>query len=216
MNSETLEIEREQLIGCWRRLVEKPNWRHRFETKIQQLGDAPTVPRIRSIHNDFGFRANDESRNGKCAGTIFRTELFIKTEKRIGGKTKKEPKSIHLEHIVPANVLKNELKNRSFLPIHERADFLLKHSVVTALHNKEPSDGTFKGCSRSTNSFDKSHPEYDRPFLRYRRLFDKGGVVWNVFDKIKIDEEEFTFDHHYDVVRRLLEHCSHLAAQDAK
>jgi hypothetical protein len=159
--------------------------------------------RLRQFHDKLGFKAKQSiKQGGLCAGAIFRTERFIATQERVGAK-KGQEKTVHIEHTVPVNVLESEIKDRRFCNYTETLAWLLKHSVTTALHQHE--EKHVRERAKDSGALDPSSREYMKPFIRYDALHNAEGVVWNVFDRVKVDREQFTFDDHLRIVCRILE-----------
>lgn len=202
MDEQILEQEREQLISCWSAID-----RAVLLKKIRRIIAEDATPRrrhlIRELHNELGFRAEQRGRKNTqlCAGSIFRTEQFIRTEKRIGNKN---GRTVHIEHTVPICVLDGQFQS---IPgqIDEKGalEWFFKHSVATAFHVNEVQH--LRGVHRNTNAFLPESPDHQKPFLRYRALFQNRATVWNVLDGSKIDPEQFTFDDHYSIIRNILQ-----------
>lgn len=208
-----IENERTQLLNHWRqRLRKNPDW---ISNKLRQVelvfkasrGDAAAIASLnsylRQFHDKLGFKAKQSvKQGGLCAGAIFRTEKFIATSDRVGAK-KEQVKTVHIEHTVPVNVLESEIQKQRFPDYPAALAWLLKHSVTTAFHQKE--EEFVRSRARDTGALDSTSSEYMRPFMRYERLHSAEGIVWNVFDGVKIDPKQFTFCDHFEIVCRLLE-----------
>lgn len=225
VTDEELGKERAQLVDTWKKLLagEGWNWKKLLagqgwrEELERQIGvyfslmssseDKRHSAKIRQIHDVLGFMAKD-GKNGLCAGAIFRTSKFIKETNRVGS-GRNGPLTIHIEHTVPIAELDRQLRGRVFFVSDAaRVKFLLVHSVTTAFDIHEKTSGISTDYSSKSDAFDKDKLDFKKPFARYKPLFEKGGVVWNVFDKVCVDQEEFTFDHHREIIHRLITECS--------
>ena len=213
MDEQLLAKEHSQLLSTWRRLLSDKDWKRKLELKAEKYLLAVNSPasrqaapreRLREFHNDLGYRAQPK-KNGLCAGAIFRTQAFIENHLRIG---KRQEQSVHLEHTVPIAALDKQLRKLHPMTNIEIAGFLIHQSVVTAFHFNEKSTRTRKGYSNKTDAFDVSSADFNKPFKRYHSAIDGAGHIWNVFDKCSVDPDKFTFEHHQDVIRRIIDFCS--------
>jgi hypothetical protein len=196
-----IKSEREQLVSHWKLVVAK--WRD--ASSITQLAKIVLVAnggasislnsQLRQLHNKFGYKV---VANGLCAGAIFRTRAFVNTPHRVGTKI---GQTIHIEHTVPVIELEREIRKRRFEGQEDALHWLLTHSVTTAFHISQTR--YLEGVSGRTDAF-KDSAARGKPFMRYKRLFDDGEEVWNVFDRRIIQAEEFTFEDHTDLIIRLL------------
>lgn len=205
--------ERQQLLGHWKRILAKrPNWAANNFSQVKRIAllktTTPSVSNkslggwLRAFHDKLGYMAKNELRHGGlCAGTLYRSQLFIETENRSGARRQKT-QNVHVEHTVPIKVLRDLLRECSFASDTEALVWLLKHSVATALRFGE--QDTLTGLQSSTSAFDATSLEHQKPFMRYKALFDRGGVIWNVYDATIISPDLFTFDNHLENVFRLL------------
>jgi hypothetical protein len=210
LTDDQIAKERDQLVGHWKAAVAKRrDWTTYAPIKsIFSIVNGTPSPRasrnpirdlLREFHNELGYKALN---GGLCAGAIFRTQSFIDTRPRIGSK---HGQTVHIEHTVPVCVLDSELKKLKFLDHSETLVWVLKHSVATAFRKSDEAK-YLKGVRNTTNAFSPNPNEENKPFLRYKQLFADNGVVWNVFDREKIEPNRFTFDDHVDVIVRLLRH----------
>ncbi len=204
-----LERERNELLDSWRKVLSKEGWRRKIEGKIAKyfkcmssVDDRSKASKIRGIHDALEYRA---MKNGLCRGAIFRTEKFVTTIHRSGTKPHQ---TVHIEHTIPIAELDRQLRAKFFGQPEAATDFLLKFSVCTAFHMEEKSTGITQRYSSKSDAFDDDHADFERPFQRYRPLFAKPSVIWNVFDKVKVDPNTFDFDQHGEIVQRLIAHCS--------
>ena len=189
-----LEIERNQLIACWRwRLFRQPNWIDKQWNQVRRVlaasqGDPvhdedDLDSQLRQFHNHLGFKAwgTNPKRGGLCAGTIFRTPGFIKIEHRKGTMKPIGRKTVHIEHTYPVRMLCAAIRERQFEDYPRALAWLLKHSVTTAF--REGEQDHLLGKSRSwSGALDPRSSDYLKPFMRYDKLWKCIGTVWNVFD----------------------------------
>jgi hypothetical protein len=210
MLDEQLDRERDQLVKFWRSIItRRPNWMTDKYSQVEKIADmgssgAPLASSVsswlRQFHDKLGFKAKgSEADGGLCAGAIFRTQEFMRTQSRSGSK---KDQSVHIEHTVPICVLRAQVSSRSFLSYAEALAWLLKHSVATAFHYSE--QARLGGVSRTTNAFSPKSPDYLRPFCRYKSVFSGREAIWNVFDRKPIDPQSFTFDDHIVLLLQLL------------
>jgi hypothetical protein len=207
MTRDQADEERGQLLAHWKGLLERcPDWTttNRFYqiekiTEGQSSTQAPDW--LRAFHNKLGFKAlGTLSKGGLCAGAIFRTQSFMNTKNRIGSRS---GQSVHIEHTVPICVLREQIQSRSFSNYSETLVWILKHSVTTAFNHCETEH--LKGMHIATKAFDRMLPEQkNKPFLRYKALFDSKGEVWNVLTGEPIKPDRFTFNDHIEAVIQLL------------
>lgn len=203
-----LEAERMQLVDHWKkrlrlspqlkfvqvkRILDASNGDERARTS---LGDD-----LRHFHDKFGYKAKGSTRDGGlCAGAIYRTGAFIKTAQRSGSK---KGQSVHIEHTFPIKELRAAIVSRRFRSYQEAIAWLLMHSVTTAFHEAQKEH--LVGRASRSGALDPSSSDYLRPFARYAKLHSSDEVVWNVFDREKVDPQKFTFRHNLDAVVRLLQ-----------
>lgn len=211
MLTKLLDREHEQLMSFWRGILSaRPNWITHPYSQVTKLAefDRTNAPLtsisswLRQFHDKMGFKAKGVLLNGGlCAGAIFRTEEFINVEAhaRIGSK---KNQSVHIEHTVPICVLRNEIANRSFSSQSEALAWVLRHSVTTALHEKQKVH--LKGVGRASDAFSAGVDGHLRPFMRYQKMFDADEPVWNVFERRLVKSQSFTFNDHFALVLRLL------------
>lgn len=197
MNCSDLERERDQLIGWWNSIIHDNL--HGSIEKISRVrrGRVRQNPRmlIRRLHDRLGFRAGG---NVLCAGSIFRTGRFIETKNRIGNR---KGQTVHIEHTVPICVLDTQFQLTQTNDRQCILEWFLKHSVVTAFHVAQRE--YLCGVHRTSDVFDVQTVGHQKPFMRYRRLFDSGETVWNVFSGTQICPEKFTFEEHYSIIQEL-------------
>jgi hypothetical protein len=206
MNGE-LEAERRQLVDHWRRRLQlSPQLEFVQARRILDASNGDERARkslgddLRHFHDKFGYKAKGKVRDGGlCSGAIYRTGLFIKTRERNGSK---KAQSVHIEHTFPVNELRSQIENRRFKTYFDAIAWVLMHSVTTAFHESQKQHLT--GRASNSNALNPASPEYLKPFVRYEKLHSADENVWNVFDLERIDPQEFTFEHHFDVVLRLL------------
>jgi hypothetical protein len=207
-----VEQERTQLLDHWEKAIRKnPNWVMNELTQVTAIleaskGDENNQRSIRSylrqFHDKLGFKAKDSrDAGGLCAGAIFRTRKFIGTAQRSGAKG--ADKTAHIEHTVPINNLCTAIINSRFSDYRELLAWLLKHSVTTAFHESETK--FLDKRHHHTDALNLASVEYQKPFMRYDKLFKDGEAVWNVLHGTKIDQSTFTFQEHFDIVIELLE-----------
>ncbi|MGJ4890261.1 hypothetical protein ACQR1Y_18820 [Bradyrhizobium sp. HKCCYLRH3099] len=205
-----IEAERLQLLEHWTTVLERnPDWIANRFTQVERLlaasRGAPATLRalsscIRQVHDKLGFKAKDSlARGGLCAGAIFRTQAFIDTHTRVGSKL---GKTIHIEHTFPVRQLVLEIVKRPFPDYQAMIIWLLTHSVATAFHQSETVH--LFGQLSTSDALNSKSAKYLKPFSRYQPLYAAGGKVWNVFDGTIVDINQFTFQDHLDVFRRLL------------
>jgi hypothetical protein len=206
-----LENERVQLLDHWKKqLTRNPDWIFSELRQVRQImaasnGDEKATQslgsHLRQFHDKLGFKAKGSvTDGGLCAGAIFRTQTFIETKERIGSKVRQ---SVHIEHTFPIRQLRIEIGKCSFESYADALNWLLMHSVTTAFHESEKEH--LAGRASSSDALNPTSPEYLKPFARYEKLHQAAGVVWNVFDRQKVDPQTFTFEHHFEVVLGLLE-----------
>lgn len=206
-----LENERKQLIDHWRKRVSRnPDWIvNRLPQIVRMLQASQGDERaqrdlgsyLRQFHDKLGFKAKGSlNGGGLCAGAIFRTQAFIETTQRVGSKV---GQSVHIEHTFPIRQLRAEITKRYFQDYVATLVWVLRHSVATAFQEDEKR--YLQGRSSTSHALNPTSPEYAKPFARYEKLHNAAGIVWNVFDREIVDPEKFTFQHHLDVVARLLE-----------
>lgn len=199
------------MVDHWRKRIRRnPDWIGERLRQVEQIlrasqGDAYAQQSLgsclRQFHDKLGFKAKGSlAAGGLCAGAIFRTQAFIETTERVGSKV---DQSVHIEHTFPIRQLTIEITKRPFKEYSATLVWLLTHSVATALHEHEKP--YLKGRSSTSDALDPTSPKYLKPFARYERLHKADGIVWNVFDRVRVDPEVFTFQHHLDLIVRLLE-----------
>jgi hypothetical protein len=197
MKAKQVRAEHEKLKTFW----EQEGKRMRKTLGTPQLtrlhdSNAPGID-IRHLHNRFGWQAGG---GVHCAGTLYRTENFIRIadEKRCGNK---KGQTIHLEHTVPIATLALEIKNISKVTPYETLMWVLEHSVITAATHEERQTIVRSGQHRSSNVFTK---DGDRgyPFRRY--CSDRHLLIWDVVNCRLVDREAFTFDCHRQNIAAVL------------
>ena len=162
--------------------------------------DKEKQPRLRYLHDKFGWMAKGTWPRGQCAGTIYRTEEFILGRKRIGAKKKNASratqKSIHLEHTVPIRALCLGLNDYcgsgEARDARELFEWVMKHSICTAMsHDEEGRVGT----GSTTGCFDSDTGALldDHPFRRYS---GHNMRIWNMITGELVSQENWTFADH--------------------
>jgi hypothetical protein len=133
---------------------------------------AGTNHAIRQIHDFYGWMAK-HSPGGKCAGTLYRTEAFMRILplERIGSKG--QSKNVHIEHTVPVGVLESSLKwhKAEFSSPIELHWFLMCRSICVAFTQEEEVASRIANVPQSTNeAFGNRGQQVDNyPFRRYKR-----------------------------------------------
>jgi len=116
-------------------------------------------------------------------------------------------RNIHIEHSVPAAVLKAALECRisDFTTSGNLHDFLIRHSVCCAFHYREEKNmGKCGVPQRTSSTFNGSgEKKGDYPFLRYKRLLDADPdfEIFNVVTGEPINIETFTFEDHFETLQ---------------
>jgi len=213
MIEQQIADERKQLINHWKKLLAKrPNWVANNFSQVKNIASlrATTPPVsdvsvstwLRRFHDQLGYMAKGQLKDGGlCAGAIFRTQSFIETEGRSGSR-KLKTQNVHIEHTIPVKVLRDKIRECTFTSDTEALVWLLKHSIATAFQFDEKE--TLTGVSSSTAAFDPMSNEYQKPFLRYKGLYAKGALLWNVYDASVVLPDQLTFDVHLQIIFRLL------------
>ncbi len=207
-----IEAERAQLLSQWKSAFkENPDW---FSPTLSQISAilrlrtaGPQEQKkigdyLRKFHDRLGYMAKGTVQaGGVCAGAIFRTTKFMQTSERSAARVNR---SIHIEHTTPIWLLREEIVRQELSSPERLLVWLMKHSVTTAIHIQEE-----KLIERSkryrSDALNPSSAEFQRPFLRYKGLFDGGSAVWNVLDGTIVDPDTFTFKQHFEIVARLLD-----------
>ncbi len=205
-----MDAEREQLIETWHGVVAQ-KWRQNPCCDMLRLLDAKNkvfnMP-FRRCHDRLGWKSKDDLRlGGICAGTIYRTDSFMKGPlcKRTGKKT---GQTVHIEHTVPVKVLESKWSEfRNDRPITEADQkvayaWLLTHSVTTAFAKGQEAQLT--PVKDTTAAFDKKSDDFGLPFRRYKALSNPQDIVWNVLSKQCIDFNTWTFEQHLDSILKLM------------
>src|SRR5437762_13267175 len=92
-----IENERKQLLEQWAgRVGKKADWISSPLFQVERIFDASQGnedalrllnSRLRQFHDKLGYKAKHSlKQGGLCAGAIFRTEQFIRTQERSGAK----------------------------------------------------------------------------------------------------------------------------------
>ena len=164
---------------------------------------------IRQIHDFYGWMAKP-GKYGVCAGTIYRTENFMRMplERRDGSKGPN--RSVHIEHTVPVADLEKSLHYRraEFETPIDLHWFLMCHSICVAFsHKEELALSIAKVPNLRNDSFDvRGRLAHKFPFRRYRRLAEYAEArgesfrILNVVQGTTIDLDQFSFDNHIDTL----------------
>ena len=213
-----LSQEREQLRSCWERRLPLFNALARTPEEIYQLQKlgckkrhaAIVSSQIRQFHDKLGLKAKDTlATGGLCAGALYRTGSFIKTKQSArSGIRKNQKQNIHIEHTVPVSALRDTILRKEKIEQPWLLWFLLKHSVATAMTNKQK-----EGLPNSIHGLSSDKHYRGFPFRRYDgKLQDE---IWDVWSGRRIERDHFTFDHHLAVVINILDEVKALELRDS-
>jgi hypothetical protein len=107
-----------------------------------------------------------------------------------------------VEHTVPITVLEKQLNCMRDFNYFQLLSWLLKYSVVTAFEQNQQS--LLNGVQRSSDIFYDNSTDFHKPFKRYRKLFDSGETIWNVFDGTQVKPELFTPQHNFEIIMNIM------------
>ena len=166
---------------------------------------------IRQIHDFYGWMAK-QGRNGKCAGTLYRSLDFMKIAPSNRNGSKSSDRNIHVEHTVPVAILGSYLKNSisEFSSPESLHWNLIQHSICVGLSFNEEKSLNLAGVAKSTNeafTLD-GHLIHDYPFRRYLPMVDyakSNKLNFSIVDITtgsEIDLENFTFRDHQKSLAR--------------
>jgi hypothetical protein len=80
--------------------------------------------------------------------------------------------------------------------------------VIWVKSKAEAEKAHLSGVSSNSNALNPMSTEYLKPFARYKQLHSSEGIVWNVFDRERVDPQKLTFDNHIEIVLRLMKEAS--------
>jgi hypothetical protein len=80
--------------------------------------------------------------------------------------------------------------------------------VIWVKSKAESEKAHLSGVSSNSNALNPMSTEYLKPFARYKQLHSSEGIVWNVFDRERVDPQKLTFDNHIEIVLRLMKEAS--------
>lgn len=147
---------------------------------------------------------------GGCAGCIYRTAGFLEIDIKDRDGSKNTTRNIHVEHLVPASMLKKHILSSALQVPEELLTLLLDSSICVAMTHDEERKLDLNFVPKSLSpSLTLDFLDDEKPFRRYSPMVDSRSKTqsdFQIYDMATgqvVDIQSFTFSDHRNNIRDL-------------